>query len=289
MRQRVKRWLSLSFWVLTGLLAALLIVAALNSWRNWAGIAVTSDTSAERLALLETGWRMVPGGTPVADAGSVLLSGCDGVHDNMDYWGGVLAGRGYPGLIVDSHSPRGFDKLESWRLLCMGQLLPGAERAGDIATAMAATDKDDVVLLGASHGGWAVLEFLHQAQAAELPPGLTDWPAPPARLHDRIAAAIVIYPYCGILNGADEGDWSDMPPILMILAGQDELKVTPACQRMAEDLRARGATLDLVIYDDAGHGFEQQERALFSTLVFRPELRAAATTEVTEFLTRYGL
>ena len=287
MQERRKRWLWL--WILTGIVAVVLVAAALNSLRNWAGIAVVTDTPAERLALLEPDWRMVPAGTAVADAGSVLLSGCDGVHDNMDYWAGVLAGRGYPGLIVDSHAPRGFDKLESWRLLCMGQLLPGAERAGDLATAVAATDRDRVILLGASHGGWSVLEFLRQSRSGDLPPGLSEWPAPPAALHDKIAAAIVIYPYCGILNGAAEGDWSDMPPILMILAGKDELKVTPACQRMAEDLRARGARLELVLYDDAGHGFEQQERAPLSTLIFRPELREAATTEVAAFLDANGL
>lgn len=287
MRQQNRRWRWL--WILTGMVAAVLIVAAMNSWRNWAGIAVVTETPAERMAMLAPDWRMVPEGAAVADAGSVLLSGCDGVHDNMDYWAGVLAGRGYPGLILDSHAPRGFDKLESWRLLCMGQLLPGAERAGDIATAMTATTQDPVVLLGASHGGWAVLEYLRQTQMGDLPPGLTEWPAPPTALHDRIAAAIVIYPYCGVLNGAAEGDWSDMPPILMILAGQDELKVTPACQRMAEDLRARGATLELVMYDDAGHGFEQEERAPLSMLIFRPELREAATAEVTAFLDRHGL
>lgn len=287
MQQRSRRWLWL--WILTGIVALVLIAAALNSLRNWAGIAVVTETPAERLALLEPDWRMVPEGAPVADAGSVLLSGCDGVHDNMDYWAGVLAGRSYPGLILDSHAPRGFDKLESWRLLCMGQLLPGAERAGDIATAMTQTDQDRVVLLGASHGGWAVLEFLRQTRMGDLPPGLTEWPTPPAELHKRIAAAIVIYPYCGVLNGAADGDWSDMPPILMILAGQDELKVTPACQRMADDLRERGADIQVVLYEQAGHGFEQQERAPFSQLEFIPELREAATTEVTVFLDRHGL
>lgn len=287
MRQRSKRWLWL--WVLTGIIGALLLAAALNSWRNWAGVALTSDTPAERLALLARDWRMVPEDAPIEDAGAVLLSGCDGVHDNMDYWGDVLADRDYPGLIVDSHAPRDFDKLESWRLLCMGQILPGAERAGDIAVAMAQSGQDQVILFGASHGGWSVLEFLRQTQMDDLPPGLSEWPAPAEELHDRIAAAIVIYPYCGVLNGASEGDWSDMPPILMILAGQDELKVTPACQKMAADLRERGAELELVLYEDAGHGFEQKERAPFSLLEFRPELRDAATEVVRNFLDQHDL
>ena len=284
-QRRKRRWL----WLLIGIVAAMLVAAAANSLRNWAGIAVVTDTPAGRLALLQPDWRMVPATAPISDAGSFLLSGCDGVHDNMDYWGGVMAARGYPGLVVDSHAPRGYDKLESWRLLCMGQLLPGAERAGDIATALAESDRERVVLLGVSHGGWSVLEFLHQSQTGQLPPGLSAWPAPPETLHDRVAAAIVIYPYCGVLNGAAADDWSTMPPILMILAGQDELKVTPACQRMAEELRERGASVELVLYEDAGHGFEQQERAPFSLLEYRPELRAAATTVVENFLDQNNL
>lgn len=287
MQERKRRWLWL--WILSGVLAAMLIAAALNSWRNWAGIAINTQTTQERLELLADDWRMVPPDTPLTEAGAMLLSGCDGVHDNMDYWAGILAARGYPGLIIDSHRPRGYDRLESWRLLCMGQLLPGAERAGDIAVGMATSGSNDVILLGASHGGWSVLEFMRQSMTGDLPPGLSEWPVSPEALHKRIAAAIVIYPYCGVLNGAAEGDWSGMPPILMILAGKDELMVTPACQRMAEDLTALGADVTVVLYEDAGHGFEQQERAPLSQLEFRPELREAATVEVKDFLTRHGL
>lgn len=284
-RKKLKLW----HWVLLGIVGAMLIAAAVNSLRNWAGIAIVTDTSAERLTLLEPDWRMVPASAPISDAGSVLLSGCDGVHDNMDYWAGVLAARGYPGLILDSHSPRGFDTLQTWRLLCMGQLLPGAERAGDIGVAMAETDAAEIVLLGVSHGGWSILEFLRQSSMGDLPPGLSDWPAPPDALNERVAAAIVFYPYCGVLNGAGEGDWSRMPPILMILAGQDELQVTPACKRMAATLRDLGAEVDLVVYDDAGHGFDQQERAPLSQLTYRPELRDASTEVVNAFLDRHGL
>lgn len=287
MQKRTRRWLWL--WILIGIIAVVVGAMGANTWRNWAGVAISTDSPAERRALLAPDWRMVPEGADILDAGAMLLSGCDGVHDNMDYWAGVMAARGHPGLIVDSHVPRGYDKLESWRLLCMGQLLPGAERAGDLAVAMAETARDDVILFGASHGGWTVLEYLRQAMSGDLPPGLTDWPQAPADQLSRIGAAIVIYPYCGILNGAAEGDWSDMPPILMILAGQDELRVTPACQRMAEDLRERGADIQVILYEDAGHGFEQQERAPFSQLEFIPELRDAATQEVDAFLDQNGL
>ncbi|MFV0408746.1 MAG: dienelactone hydrolase family protein [Paracoccus sp. (in: a-proteobacteria)] len=285
MQQRYWRWIG----VFVALTLLLLAGASLNTFRHWEGVAATIETPAERRAKLAPFWRMVPPAIPVAQAEAMLLSGCDGVHDNLDYWAGVLEGRGHPGLIIDSHTPRGLDKLQSWRLLCMGQVLPGAQRAGDLAVAMAASQQDDVILLGASHGGWSVLEFLGQVQTGTLPPGLTAWPAPPESLYSRVGATIVFYPYCGMLNGADRGDWSDAPPILMILGEKDELRLTPACRKMAADLRARGADIELIVYTEAGHGFEQQERAPLSQLTFLPAHRADATRQVEDFLSRHGL
>lgn len=231
---------------------------------------------------------MVPQDAQLSDAGAILLSGCDGVRDNMEYWARFMAGRGSPALIPDSHSPRSLDDFETWRLLCVGQVLPGAQRAGDLAVAMAETARDDVVLLGASHGGWTVLEFLRQSLTGAVPPGLSDWPAPPESLLERIGAAVVLYPYCGALNGAVDGQWAEMPPVLMIVAEQDELGMAGDCIAMAEALRERGASVDLLVYDGAGHGFDQQERAAFSTLEFRPELRARAAEDVAAFLDRHG-
>ncbi|WBU63027.1 dienelactone hydrolase family protein [Paracoccus aerodenitrificans] len=275
-------------WLIVAFLLLIPVVIGVNTLRNWAGIAAVTDTPQDRLTMLSPGWRMVPEG-PVSDAGAVLLSGCDGVHDNMEYWAGTFAERGHPGLILDSHTPRDLDQMESWRLLCMGQVLTGAERAGDLAVAMAASKRDDVILLGASHGGWSVLEFIAQTLTGEVAPGLSEWPAPPKRLLDRVGAAIVLYPYCGALNGAVSGDWSDAPPMLMIIAGQDELRLAPDCEEMAAELRKLGASIDLIYYEEAGHGFEQQERAAFSVLEFNAELRDRATSAVNAFLDRNGL
>ena len=98
----------------------------------------------------------------------MLLSGCDGVHDNMEFWANRLAARGYRALILDSHRPRGLDRFEAWRLVCAGQVLPGAERAGDLAVALAdpALPAGGRIVLGASHGGWAAMEFLRLALTA---------------------------------------------------------------------------------------------------------------------------
>lgn len=253
------------------------------------GLTAYERSPEAQRARLAAHWRMIPPAAALSDAGSVLLSGCDGVRDNMEFWGGVMAGRGHEALILDSHTPRGLDDFDTWRLLCVGQVLPGAQRAGDLAVAMAQTAREDVILLGASHGGWTVLEFLRQSLTGTVPPGLSDWPAPPAGLLRQVGAAVVLYPYCGALNGAAAGDWSAMPPVLMIVAAEDELGLADDCIAMAEALRDRGATLDLLVYEGAGHGFDQQERAAFSTLDYRPELRDRAKADVAAFLDQYGL
>ena len=153
---------------------------------------------------------------PGPHAGAIAASGCDGVHDNMAFWAEAFARRGRATLIVDSHAPRGLSRFEIWRLVCAGLALRGAERAGDITVALhalAALDgvTDNVVLLGASHGGWAVMEFVALTTSGETPPGLTRWPAPPSQLLARVSALVLLYPYCGILNDADAARWRGTP------------------------------------------------------------------------------
>ena len=283
MRQRVKRAL------LIAAALAVLVLAGLgaNTARHWAGLAGSSEAAARRRAELAPFWRIVapPRGTAEA-GGAVLLSGCDGVHDNMDFWAGRLAAQGYRALILDSHRPRGLDRFEAWRLVCAGQALPGAERAGDLAVALAdpALPQGGRVVLGASHGGWTAMEFLRLALTGQAPPGLGDWPLDPAGLLRGLDGLILLYPYCGLLNGADEGDWNAAPPILMILAAEDRIISTPACEEMADRLRARGARIRVEVLPGADHGFDQRERSALSPLSFDAALRDRTDREVEEFL-----
>ncbi|PRY19769.1 dienelactone hydrolase [Aliiruegeria haliotis] len=193
------------------------------------------------------------------------------------------------GLILDSHAPRGFDHLESWRLVCAGQALPGAERAGDIAVALDALAEmedvtDDVVLLGASHGGWTAMEFVGLALTGEVPPGLTQWPSEPDMLLAHVSALVVLYPYCGALNGADAISWPDRPPLLMILAENDSIVSTPNCLEAAATLRQGGASVTSVVLAGADHGFDQRERSVLSSLKLDADLRDQATRDIADFL-----
>lgn len=270
--------------IILGAVLLLLALGLSNTLRNKAELTIIQHTPAERLEMLGQSWRMVPPGAPVESARALLMSGCDGPRDNMDYWGETMAASGRPALVVDSHKPRSFDRFEAWRLVCAGQLLPGAERAGDIAVALTATHSPAVALLGASHGGWSVMELLDRLATGEPPTGLTAWPADPAQLARRIDRVILLYPYCGILNGARDGDWSGLPPVLLVAAENDSIVSTPACVQMADDLRTRGADVRVIVMPGVDHGFDQADRSFLSNLTLVPEARAEARREIERFI-----
>lgn len=271
------------------ILAALLLALVLNTARNYAGWQPLSDTPAKRRAELAAHWRLLLPDGPGPHPAAVLLSGCDGVHDNMDWWAERYVAMGRAALILDSHAPRRLDKAQAWRAVCAGQILPGAERAGDLAVALAALrrmpeiDASDVALLGASHGGWTVMEFLRLLDEAKPPPGLTAWPAPPGDLAAGLGPVVLLYPYCGLLSNADRAPW---PPVrvLMLLAEQDTITDAGDCRRMADGLRAKGADLTVTTYPGINHGFDQSERSSLSPLVFDPKARAQATRDVERFM-----
>lgn len=248
------------------------------------------EAPTAREARLAPGWRLLlPEGEGPHPA-AILLSGCDGVHDNMGFWADALLRRGRAALIVDSHTPRGLNADPAWRLVCAGQALRGPERAGDVAAALDAlartpgVDATDVVLLGASHGGWAAMEFVRLASTGTTPPGLTGWAEPPGEALARVSALALLYPYCGRLNGARAEGWQGAPPTLMILSQRDRVVSAPACVERAEELRATGSEVRVETIADANHGFDQAEKSLLSTLSFNAGQRAQAAEVVNGFL-----
>nr|WP_253948982.1 dienelactone hydrolase family protein [Mangrovicoccus sp. HB161399] len=273
-----------------GVLAVLVLLAGANTLRNRAGIAFESGTLQDRIARLAPAAHFMPDGQGAPHPVAILLSGCDGVHDNMYWWAEELAGLGYAGLILDSHGPRGLDKLESWRLVCAGQVLPGAERAGDLVAALEAVradpalDGDNVLLFGASHGGWTAMEALADLMAPALPAGIKAWETPPAELLAGIRGAVLLYPYCGALNGSARSPWDSAPPVLMILGGHDTIISTPACRKLAGSLAGQGARISVREFAEADHGFDQREKSFLSSLVFDAGLRDRAREEVGAFL-----
>lgn len=266
-----------------------LLALGLNTARNAAGWQPILQTPAERAALLAPAWRLVLPDGPGPHKAAILLSGCDGVHDNMDYWAETLRAQGRAALILDSHTPRSLNLAQAWRAVCAGQILSGAERAGDLAVALAALrdmpgiDPRDVVILGASHGGWSAMELMAQLGKAAPPPGLSDWPLPRADLTAQIGPVVLLYPYCGLISGG-AAPWPAGSRGLMVLAEQDSITNPAACRDMLARLRVQGTALRSVTLSGVDHGFDQRERSSLSPLQFDAAARDKATALVRDFL-----
>lgn len=222
---------------------------------------------------------------------ALLLSGCDGPKDNLPRWTAALNAAGWATLVVDSHGPRGLDADQRWRLVCAGQVLPGPERAGDVAVAIDAArrmdgvDPDRIALIGFSHGGWAALDMLALAGRGEVPYNLRDWPDSLAeRGLDGVAAAVLVYPYCGPGSVAARTSWESRVPSLFVLVEGDAIADETACLELAGRMTEAGLPVRTTVLSGVTHGFDQQEKAPMSLLAFDAAATEAAIAEAVAFL-----
>lgn len=273
--------------------AAVLAVAllALNTGGHYSGLTVPRLEPEALAESLRPHYRIArpPGAGPFPVA--LLFSGCDGPRDNLDRWAAALGARGWATMIVDSNAPRGLDAGEVWRLVCAGQVLMGSERAGDILVALndarhlPFADPDRLLLVGASHGGWSIMDLLALDPPAALPHNLARLPATaPADPLAGLAGAILLYPYCGPANLARGTGWRRPVPVLMILAGADRIAPPGACRDIAERLAARGLPVTSRTLPGIDHGFDQSERSALSPLDYDPAATATAIALADSFL-----
>ncbi len=259
-----------------------------------AGVEVLLDTPEARGDLLRPAYRVTLPPDRAAGARvpvALLISGCDGPRDNLPRWTEMLAGIGWASMVVDSHTPRGLTDFDLWRAVCAGAVLPGPERAGDIAVALAElhgtawADTSRVALIGASHGGWAVHDYLALASEGRAPHGLTAWPEPvqddPLR---GIVGVVTLYPYCGVAGVAARAGWERGPPVLMLMAQDDTITDEDACLALAERERAVGVSVETHVYSGVTHGFDTQERSVLSGLRFDAEATDDALRRIAAFL-----
>lgn len=277
--------------VIGGAVALAVLVVGGNTLGRYTGLTVPRETPEELSAILSPHYRVTrpEGAGPFPTA--LLLSGCDGPRDNLPRWAEALKARGWASVVVDSHTPRGFTEFQLWRLICAGQLLTGAERAGDIAVAIADVrampfvDANRIALIGASHGGWAILEFLSMADHGQVPLSLTDWPESlAAEPLAGVSAALLLYPYCGQLSRVSRRGWRSAIPVLFLLAENDAIADEEDCLRVARREARRGLPVETHVYTGVTHGFDQQEKAALSTLGFDPEATEDALARGGAFL-----
>ncbi|MGF1562786.1 MAG: dienelactone hydrolase family protein [Geminicoccaceae bacterium] len=281
----------MGFIIAAVVIGALAIGVGLNSTRGLFGLSVSQHRPEALSELLSPAYRITrpDGDGPFATA--LLFSGCDGPKDNLERLAGELKQAGWASVIVDSHAPRGYGDAEAWRLICAGQLLNGAERAADVAVAlndaraMPFVDAERIGLVGASHGGWAVLDFLAQYDADTRPPILRAWPDSLVDQGlDGVEAVALLYPYCGPTSVVAHNGWTSPVPALFLLVEGDTVTGERDCLRLAERMRARGLVAETELYPNVTHGFDQETKAPLSTLIYAPEEAARAHARIIAFL-----
>jgi dienelactone hydrolase len=222
------------------------------------------NTIAGLAAALEPGLTIVKpdgdGPFPVV----FLLHGCGGRKAFMDRWAGVARDGGAAAVVIDSYAHRGISRLEAYATVCMGLRLWGRERAGDLFAAMLWArrqpwaDTGRFIAAGWSHGGWTVMDALAMRTLVEMreATGLLDLHGEPLA---GLAAAFLMYPYCGTASLSGRGRWRLRPRTLAILGGDDTIVGQRAPRRALERVQASGVPMEIVTFPEATHAFDEPE------------------------------
>ena len=220
----------------------------------------TAPSSLEaRAALIAPAMRFIPpeGAAPPYPA-VIQFHGCAGYRaDFMEAWAEAANRQGYLAVLVDSSGPRGLDRAQSLAQVCAGKALIGQERAGDVLAAYeivrqrSDVDPSRIVLAGWSHGAWSVMDLIALEGTRRLPAGLSG-PAPPL----EIAGAILVYPYCGRGSWTRLEGWRAPVASLALLAGKDTVVDPAECPALFRRLAEDGAEIDMVVYPEADHVFD---------------------------------
>ncbi len=166
-------------------------------------------------------------------------------------WGEFWQERGYLALHVDSFGPRGYGQgfpVHSHRdrpAAVSEQVVRPLDAYGALDYLRSRGDvvDDRIGVQGWSNGAMTLLAAL-----ADNAPGIER-----ATAHTGFRAALALYPGC---REQERQNYRPYAPVLMLLAAEDE-EVSPLiCQRMAQQVIARGADVAFVVYPGAHHSFD---------------------------------
>jgi dienelactone hydrolase len=220
-----------------------------------------------------TGYLFKPETRPTANAPAVvMMHGRGGIYSSLangDYraatisrrnqeWGHLWARQGYFALLVDGFGPRGYPKgfprfsydqrpkeldevsvrpLDAYGALSWLRKQPGIA-------------PEQIVLQGWSNGASATLA----AMAAQEAPGL-------GRLTptNGFRAALAFYPACGLKGRFPDG-LAPYAPVRVFHGTADEEVSPRRCEDLVKLSRVRNSDIEIVLYPDAAHGFDDPGR-----------------------------
>jgi dienelactone hydrolase len=222
---------------------------------------VVAETLQHRIAQLEPHFTITrpedDGPFPVL----IMLHGCGGPRPFLDDMTRVAVRAGAAVINVDSYAHRRISRIAAYATVCTGARLWGRERAGDLYAALAWArqqnwaDRDRIAAIGWSHGAWTIMDALSLRSGAEMAraTGLTDLPAEPL---EGLAGAFLVYPYTGVGTYVGQRDWRIAPRSVAIIAGRDY--IVGSSRAALERQRARGAPIDILLFENATHAFEDE-------------------------------
>jgi dienelactone hydrolase len=201
----------------------------------------------------------------------IFVSGCSGFTPSVaprayERVAEQLRAQGYMVVFADYLGRRGLTS-------CAGAPVTHADAAKDVVAAAAwlksqpSVNQARITVLGWSYGGGATLVSLSEYPAAQL----------------AFSRAIVYYPDCRTVR-----PWTIRLPVLMLLAGEDDVAPGKRCQQAVQ--RSAGSeAVKIVVYPGAQHGFDVSElppkmKYPAGTLGYHPQAAAAAWAEVQRFL-----
>jgi dienelactone hydrolase len=178
--------------------------------------------------------------------------GAQGLSARHRLWGDFWARRAYIALLVDSFGPRGhpegFPK-HSYKdrpATVSEELVRPLDAYGALAYLRGRGDvvADRIGLQGWSNGGMTLLSVL-----ASDPPGMKN--PDPVR---GFRAALAQYPSCR--TQLRQVAYKPYAPLLILAAGEDDEVSPDLCRQFAERMRARGETVEIVLYEGAHHAYD---------------------------------
>jgi dienelactone hydrolase len=181
----------------------------------------------------------------------VVVHGSSGVLKNGWAWAKRLNDMGTATFVIDNFTGRGVKETATDQ----SRLSPAADAAGALAALrLLAThpqiDPKRIGVIGFSRGGSAAINTaLEPIRLSVIDNDL------------RFAAHVAFYPGCAVPYVSARLDGS---PILMLLGGKDDYTPASNCLAYADQLRALGASVRVVVYPDANHAFDSDAPPHFS-------------------------
>ena len=171
-----------------------------------------------------------------------FVSGCSGfapagARKSYERVAERLRGDGYLVLFVDYVGRRGLPNCARPPKVSEGDAAKDLVVALTWLRAEPSVDKARISAMGWSYGGGAVLVALADHTEEQL----------------GLSRAVVYYPFCRAVR-----PWTVATPVLMLLAGDDQIAPSEAC-RAAVQRSAAPATVEIVTYHGALHAFDVVE------------------------------